>query len=86
MELWVGCIAGALEDSEYASKLRAAGFQDVEVEPWRVYDVENARAFLTEGGLDVDALAPVVKDKFASAFVRAQKPAAAACCAPGCCS
>ena len=54
MELWVGCIAGALEEDEYAAKLRAAGFEDVEVEPWRVYKVEDARAFLTEAGLDVD--------------------------------
>jgi SAM-dependent methyltransferase len=86
MELWVGCIAGALEDKDYAAKLQAAGFQDVEVEPWRIYDVEDARSFLTRTGLDVDALAPQVKDMFASAFVRARKPAAQACCAPGCCS
>jgi arsenite methyltransferase len=86
MELWVGCIAGALEDTEYATKLQAAGFADVEVEPWRVYNVEDARAFLTETGLDVDALAPQVKDKFASAFVRARKPAAKSCCGPECCA
>jgi arsenite methyltransferase len=86
MELWVGCIAGALQDSEYSSKLRAAGFEDVEVEPWRIYDIEDARAFLTETGLDIDAFASQVKDKFASAFVRARKPQSAACCAPGCCS
>jgi len=86
MELWVGCIAGALEEKDYASKLEAAGFTDVEVEAWRIYDVENARSFLIETGLDVDALAPQVKDKFASAFIRARKPAAEACCAPGCCS
>ena len=83
MELWVGCIAGALEETEYAAKLRAAGFQDVEVEPWRVYNVEDARAFLTESGLDVDPLAPQVKDKFASAFIRARKPAADALLRPG---
>ena len=86
MELWVGCIAGALKDTDYISKLNAAGFKDVEVEPWRIYNVEDARSFLTETGLDVDALAPQVKDMFASAFVRATKPAAQACCAPGCCS
>jgi arsenite methyltransferase len=86
MELWVGCIAGALEESEYASKLRTAGFQDVEVEVWRVYDVEDARAFMTETGLDVDALAPQVKGKFASAFVRARKPAVKSCCGPTCCT
>src|SRR5258707_8301439 len=58
MELWVGCIAGALEERAYAAKLRAAGFEDVEVEPWRIYEIEDARAFLAEGGLDVDRLAP----------------------------
>jgi arsenite methyltransferase len=86
MELWVGCIAGALEETEYRSKLRAAGFADVEVAPWRTYNVEEARAFLTDSGLDVDALAPQVKDRFASAFVRARKPAAASCCGPDCCA
>jgi arsenite methyltransferase len=86
MELWVGCIAGALEDTEFEAKLRAAGFADVEVEPWRIYNVEDARAFLTESGLDVDALAPQVKDMFASAFVRARKPHAKSCCGPECCS
>src|SRR3954452_11095499 len=75
MELWVGCIAGALQETEYTSKLQAAGFDTVEVEPWRVYNVEDARSFLAESGLDVDALAPVVKDKFASAFNRARKAA-----------
>ena len=74
MELWVGCIAGALEEHDYASKLRAAGFADVEVEPWRIYHVEDARAFLTESGLDVDRLAPDVDGRFASAFIRARKP------------
>jgi len=86
MELWVGCIAGALEESEYASKLRAAGFTDVEVEPWRIYNVEDARSFLTEGGLDVDRLAPEVEGRFASAFVRARRPEAAPCCGPDCCA
>ena len=86
MELWVGCIAGALEDTEYATKLRAAGFADVEVEPWRVYNVEDARAFLTETGLDVDTIARQVKDKFASAFVRARKPETKSCCGPECCA
>ena len=83
MELWVGCIAGALEENDYAAKLRAAGFSDVEVEAWRVYNVEDARAFLTESGLDVDEMAAQVKDRFASAFIRATKPAA--CCGPNCC-
>ena len=86
MELWVGCIAGALEDTEYTSKLAAAGFTDVEVEPWRVYHVDDARAFLTDSGLDVDALAPQVEGRFASAFIRARKPAATACCGPQCCA
>ncbi len=86
MELWVGCIAGALQETEYTSKLRAAGFDDVEVEPWRVYNVEDARSFLAETGLDVDALAPAVKDKFASAFIRARKGAVKTCCGPECCS
>ena len=74
MELWVGCIAGALEEHEYASKLRAAGFADVEVEPWRIYKIDDARAFLVESGLDVDRLAPDVDGRFASAFIRARKP------------
>ena len=85
MELWVGCIAGALQEREFADKLAAAGFTDIQIEPWRVYDVDDARAFLSEGGIDVDAIAPAVKDKFASAFVRATKPAAAPCCGPDCC-
>jgi SAM-dependent methyltransferase len=74
MELWVGCIAGALEERRYASKLRAAGFADVEVEPWRIYHVEEARAFLTESGLDVDRLASHIDGRFVSAFIRARKP------------
>jgi len=90
MELWVGCIAGALEDREYVTKLQAAGFTDVDVEPWRIYNVEDARAFLTESGLDVDAVSRQVKDTFASAFIRARKPEAQAhtktCCGPECCS
>ena len=86
MELWVGCIAGALEDKEYAAKLTAAGFTDVDVESWRVYNVDDARAFLTEAGIDVDAMAPQVEGKFASAFIRATKPAAKSCCGPECCS
>jgi arsenite methyltransferase len=86
MELWVGCIAGALEETEYIAKLRTAGFTDVEVEPWRVYQIDDARSFLSESGLDVDQLAPAVKDKFASAFVRARKPKAISCCGPTCCT
>jgi arsenite methyltransferase len=86
MELWVGCIAGALEEGEYASKLRAAGFVDVEVEPWRIYNVEDARSFLTETGLDADRPGPEVDGRFASAFVRARKPEAKSCCGPECCA
>src|SRR5450830_1757662 len=86
VELWVGCIAGALAETEYAAKLRSAGFVDVDVEPWRVYQIDDARAFLTESGVDVDRLAPQVEGKFASAFVRARKPAAKRCCGPSCCA
>jgi len=71
MELWVGCVAGALEEDEYAAKLKGAGFESVEVEPWRVYQVDDARAFLAESGIDVDQLAPQVDGKIASAFIRA---------------
>src|SRR5690242_6604908 len=74
MLLWVGCIAGALQDSDYASKLAQAGFEGIEIEPTRVYDVEDARAFLDSAGIDVDAIAPQVAGKFMSAFVRARKP------------
>ena len=86
MELWVGCIAGALEETEYIAKLHAAGFTGVEIEPWRVYQIDEARAFLSESRLDVDQLAPAVKDKFASAFIRARKPEQASCCGPACCT
>jgi SAM-dependent methyltransferase len=86
MELWVGCIAGALEDREYQAKLSAAGFEAVEVEPWRIYRVDDARALLTDSGVDVDRFAPAVDGKFASAFVRATKPTATTCCGPTCCS
>src|SRR5881409_1749804 len=74
MELWVGCIAGALEEKEYASKLQTAGLNDVQVEPWRVYNIEDARSFLTDSGLDVDALAAQVEGMFTSSFIRATKP------------
>jgi SAM-dependent methyltransferase len=86
MELWVGCVAGALEESEYAAKLSAAGFVDVELDPWRVYRVEDARAFLTDAGVDVDRVAAQVEGKFASAFIRARRPEAKSCCGPTCCS
>jgi arsenite methyltransferase len=72
--LWVGCIAGALKDADYFSKLANAGFENIDIEPTRVYDIEDARAFLSADGIDVDALAPQVQGKFMSAFVRANKP------------
>lgn len=85
VELWVGCIAGALKDTDFASKLSAAGFEEIDVDPWRIYKVEDARAFLTSAGFDVDRMAPAVDGKFASAFIRARKPvsvgARSACCA-----
>jgi arsenite methyltransferase len=85
--LWVGCIAGALEETEYRNKLTAAGFGDVDVEPTRVYQVEDAREFLSGQGLDMDALAPQVDGKFLSAFIRAVKPVGAkSCCGPTCCN
>jgi SAM-dependent methyltransferase len=86
MELWVGCVAGALRDADYRAKLHAAGFTDITIEDTRVYSVDDARAFLQGDGLDVDALSREVEGKFASAFIRATKPGAGACCAPGCCS
>jgi len=84
VELWVGCVAGAMQDSEYRQKLTEAGFAGIEIEPTRIYDVEDARQFLAGEGIDVDAIAPVVAGKFMGAFIRASKPAG--CCAPGCCS
>jgi arsenite methyltransferase len=87
--LWVGCIAGALDETEYKSKLKAVGFERIEVEPTRIYKVEEAREFLSSAGVDVDAIASQVDEKFMSAFVRAVKPAGApaqACCGPTCCS
>jgi SAM-dependent methyltransferase len=84
MLLWVGCIAGALQDNEYRSKLTAAGFAAVEIEPTRIYDIEDARVFLSGQGIDVDAITPQVEGKFMSAFIRAIKPNG--CCSPGCCS
>ena len=87
MELWVGCVAGALTEAEYRSKLQAAGFDEIEIETTRVYDVEDARGFLCDSGLDVDAIAPAVKGRVTSAFVRARKPEAkTSCCGPTCCS
>jgi SAM-dependent methyltransferase len=76
VELWIGCVAGALEESDYRAKLAKAGFEEVDVEPTRVYRIEDAREFLARAGLDVEAVAPQVDGKFMSAFVRARKPPA----------
>jgi len=86
--LWVGCVAGALEENEYRGKLSAAGFEQIDLEPTRVYRVEDARAFLSRENIDVDAIASEVDGKFMSAFVRAVKPGQGqkACCGPTCCS
>jgi len=85
MELWVGCVAGALSDYEYVANLTKAGFENIDIEATRVYSIDDARAFLSNSGLHVDEIAKEVEGKFISAFVRANKPATA-CCAPGCCS
>jgi arsenite methyltransferase len=84
MELWVGCIAGALAEDDYRNKLASAGFTGIDVEVTRVYGADDARTFLAAEGLDVDAVAEEIDGKFISAFIRAKKPAP--CCAPGCCS
>jgi len=84
--LWVGCIAGALEEYQYVAKLAKAGFDSIEIEPTRIYDIEDSRQFLAGEGIEVDATAPQVEGKFMSAFIRAVKPSAKECCAPTCCS
>jgi ubiquinone/menaquinone biosynthesis C-methylase UbiE len=85
--LWVGCVAGALEDVEYRNKLAKAGFEQINIEPTRVYHAEDAREIVAAEGIDVDAIAPEVDGKFMSAFVRALKPASTkACCGPTCCN
>jgi arsenite methyltransferase len=87
IELWVGCVAGALSENEYREKLAAAGFESIEIEATRIYNVDDAREFLGAAGIDVEAIAPQVEGKFISAFVRAKKPAvASACCGPACCA
>jgi SAM-dependent methyltransferase len=84
---WVGCIAGALEENEYRAKLATAGFEQIELEPTRIYRAEDARETLLREGIDIDALAPQVDGKFMSEFVRAVKPIAkASCCSPTCCN
>jgi len=91
MLLWAGCIAGALDENDYRIKLAVAGFEAIGIEPTRVYDVEDAREFLTSQSVDVDAIASEVGGKFMSAFVRAKKPGAGpntkagSCYAPSCC-
>jgi len=75
VELWVGCISGALDESVYIEKLTRAGFADVSIEPTRVYRAKDARAFLNTQGIDVDTIAPLVDNKFYSGFIRATKPA-----------
>jgi SAM-dependent methyltransferase len=85
--LWVGCVAGALDENEYRSKLVSAGFEQVQIEPTRVYRIEDAREFLCGQNIDVDALAPQADGKFMSAFVRAVKPVSKEpCCSPTCCN
>jgi arsenite methyltransferase len=84
--LWVGCVAGALDENEYRAKLMLAGFGEITIEPTRVYRVDDAREFLSAAGVDVDAIAPQVDGKFMSAFVRAVKPATKSCCGPTCCN
>ena len=91
MELWVGCIAGALRDYDYAAKLAKAGFDGIDIEPTRIYNIEDARQFLSREGIDVDAIAPLVEGKFMSAFIRAVKPSPVddstkPCCGPACCN
>jgi 2-polyprenyl-3-methyl-5-hydroxy-6-metoxy-1,4-benzoquinol methylase len=82
--LWVGCIAGALEENDYRAKLAGAGFEQIDVEPTRIYRIDDARAFLSGQNIDVDAIAPEVDGKCMSAFIRAAKPEG--CCVSGCCS
>jgi arsenite methyltransferase len=102
MELWIGCVAGALEEEEFIRLLTAVGFENPSIEPTRVYQADDAAAFLAGSGLDVEKFAREIDGKFMSGFVRATKPGSspkpmralhelgkqdgAACCAPGCCS
>jgi len=79
VELWVGCVAGALSDYEYVEKLAKAGFEKIDIEPTRVYDLDDARVFLSGRGVNVDEFAKQLEGKFISAFVRANKPAVSCC-------
>jgi len=81
--LWVGCVAGAMEENEYRSQLTSAGFEQISLEPTRIYQIEDAREVLAGQNVDVDRIAPQVEGKFMSAFVRAVKPKS--CCSPTCC-
>jgi len=74
VELWAGCVAGALEESEYRAKLEAAGFQAIEIEPTRIYRMEDVRQFLQGSGIDAESVASQVEGKFMSTFIWAQKP------------
>jgi arsenite methyltransferase len=85
VELWAGCVAGALSDEDYISKLAVAGFKDISIDPTRVYSLDDARTFLSAQGVNVDEIAQQVAGKFISAFVRAKKPADSRC-SPSCCS
>ena len=91
MELWVGCVAGALHEDEYKTLLAKAGFAAVDVEAWRVYSTDDARQFLGEAGLDTEGLASMIDGAVASAFIRATRPQSVvetrdACCGPTCCA
>ena len=87
MELWIGCVAGALEENTYRAKMTSAGFESIDVEPTRVYRAADALQFLTGAGLSEQGLAEQVDGRFMSAFIRAQKPVEAkGCCGPSCCS
>ncbi len=87
IELWVGCVAGAMSDAQYREKLAAAGFESIDIETTRVYNVDDAREFLTAAGIDPASVASQVEGKFISAFVRATKPdLARTCCGPACCA
>ena len=86
MELWVGCVAGALSEADFLGFLGEAGFANASIDPTRVYEFEDARAFLAEAGLDTDAMARDVSGRVMGAFIRATKPAKATCCGPDCCA
>jgi len=86
MLLWVGCIAGALDEGEFRQKLSASGFEHIDIEPTRIYKVDDARAFLASQGIDAEAIAQQVEGRFLSAFIRATKPEGRACCGSECCA